>query len=78
MAFDPLPVPGTLFDQQIGLNSAASSSGTIALANVEFIRGAFKVYASQSILDSISPAQFQDGQIIYVEHEKNFYTFMQH
>lgn len=73
MAFDPLPVPGTLFDQQIGLNSAASSSGTIALANVEFIRGAFKVYASQSILDSISPAQFQDGQIIYVEHEKKLF-----
>ncbi len=73
MAFDPLPIPGTLFDSQIGLNSAASSSGTIALANVEFIRGAFKVYDSQSTLDTTSPAQFQDGQIVYVEHEKKLF-----
>lgn len=70
MGFDPVDEPTVAIGGQTGLNPGAISDGNIAFADVRFIRGAFKVYASQSLIDAQDPAQFKDGQIVYAEHEK--------
>ena len=73
MAFDNLPGPSLPRTGQIGLNNAALSSGDVALANVTYIRGAFKVYESESILQSTDPMQFSDGQIVYCQDTNKLY-----
>ena len=61
------------FAGQIGLSSDAINNGTIALSNIDYIRGAFKVYESESILQSASPALFQDYQIVYCQDTNKLY-----
>ena len=61
------------FAGQIGLSSDAITNGTIALANIDYIRGAFKVYESESILQSASPNLFQDYQIVYCQDTNKLY-----
>ena len=73
MSFDPYPAPTFGFDGQIGLSSAASASGVVASMNVEFIRGAFKVYESESLLQAASPELFSDGQIVYCQDVNKLY-----
>lgn len=73
MSFDPYPAPTFGFDGQIGLSSAASASGVVASMNVEFIRGAFKVYESESLLQAASPELFADGQIVYCQDVNKLY-----
>ena len=73
MAFDNLPGPSLPRTGQIGLNNAALSSGDVALANVTYIRGAFKVYESESILQATDPMQFSDGQIVYCQDTNKLY-----
>jgi hypothetical protein len=73
MSFDPYPAPAFGFDGQIGLSSAASASGVVASMNVEFIRGAFKVYESESLLQAAAPELFADGQIVYCQDVNKLY-----
>lgn len=61
------------FAGQIGLSNDAITNGTIALANIDYIRGAFKVYESESILQSASPSLFQDYQIVYCQDTNKLY-----
>jgi hypothetical protein len=61
------------FAGQIGLSSDAITNGTIALSNIDYIRGAFKVYESESILQSASPNLFQDYQIVYCQDTNKLY-----
>ena len=61
------------FAGQIGLSSDAITNGTIALSNIDYIRGAFKVYESESILQSANPALFQDYQIVYCQDTNKLY-----
>jgi len=56
---------------KLSLTSAAITANT-ALADVDYIRGAFKVYSS-SDLSGIAPSYFSDGQIIYVEDSGSLY-----
>lgn len=56
---------------KLSLTSAAITANT-ALSDVDYIRGAFKVYSS-SDLSGISPNYFSDGQIIYVEDSGSLY-----
>ena len=55
-----------LFSSKLELTSAASGSG-IALADVQFIRGAFRTVADTGELNNIPITQIQDGQIVWVE-----------
>ena len=55
-----------LFSSKLELTSAASSSG-VALADVDFIRGAFRTVADIGSLNNIPVTQVQDGQIVWVE-----------
>ena len=57
MAFDPVQEPTLPIGGQTGLTPGAISDGNIAFADVRFIRGAFKVYASQSLIDAQDPAE---------------------
>ena len=56
---------------KLSLTSAAITANT-ALSDVDYIRGAFKVYSSSDLSD-ISPNYFSDGQIIYVEDSGSLY-----
>lgn len=56
---------------KLSLTSAAITANT-ALSDVDYIRGAFKVYSS-SDLSGISPNYVSDGQIIYVEDSGSLY-----
>ena len=58
--------------ERLGLNTAVSASGTTALLNVDFVKGAFKVYNSSTLV-GISPNLFSDNQIIYVEDSASLY-----
>jgi hypothetical protein len=55
-----------LFGSKLELTSAASSSGT-ALADIEFIKGAFYTVAEFDSLSDIPVARVTDGQIVWVE-----------
>lgn len=61
-----------LFSSKLELTSAASGSG-IALADVQFIRGAFRTVADTGSLNNIPVTQVQDGQIVWVEGESATY-----
>jgi len=61
-----------LIGERLGLTSAVSASGTTALLNVDFVKGAFKVYNSATLV-GISPNLFSDNQIIYVEDSASLY-----
>jgi hypothetical protein len=58
--------------ERLGLTSAVSASGTTALLNVDFVKGAFKVYESKTLV-GISPNLFADNQIIYVQDSGSLY-----
>ena len=58
--------------ERLGLTSAVSASGTTALLNVDFVKGAFKVYESKTLV-GISPNLFADNQIIFVEDSGSLY-----
>ena len=58
--------------ERLGLNTAVSASGTTALLNVDFVKGAFKVYNSATLV-GISPNLFSDNQIIYVEDSASLF-----
>ena len=58
--------------ERLGLTSAVSASGTTALLNVDFVRGAFKVYNSSTLV-GISPNLFSDKQIIFVQDSGSLY-----
>ena len=61
-----------LFSSKLELTSAASGSG-IALADVQFIRGAFRTVANTGELNNIPITQIQNGQIVWVEGESANY-----
>jgi hypothetical protein len=56
----------------IGLTTAASSSG-LAVADNEFIKGAFRVFSTLAGLQAAPPARLTDGQIVWVEGESALY-----
>lgn len=60
------------FSSKVELTSAASSSGT-ALADIEFIKGAFYTVAEYDDLDDIPIARISDGQIVWVEDASSTY-----
>jgi len=57
--------------EQLKLNSSAISANT-ALADIQRIKGAFKVYTS-TVLNSTSVNYFTNGQIVYVEDSGSLY-----
>jgi len=57
--------------EKLGLTSGAIT-GKTALADIDYIRGAFKVYASSDLV-GISPNYFSDKQIIYVKDSGSLY-----
>jgi hypothetical protein len=61
-----------LFSSKLELTSAASGSG-VALADVQFIRGAFRTVADTGELNNIPVTQVQDGQIVWVEDQSATY-----
>ena len=61
-----------LFSSKLELTSAASGSG-VALADVQFIRGAFRTVVDTGELNNIPVTQVQDGQIVWVEGESTTY-----
>jgi len=61
-----------LFSSKLELTSAASGSG-IALADVQFIRGAFRTVADTGELNNIPVTQVIDKQIVWVEGESSTY-----
>lgn len=61
-----------LFGSKLELTSAASSSGT-ALADIEFIKGAFYTVAEFNSLADIPVARVSDGQIVWVEDAEATY-----
>ena len=54
------------FSSKVQLTSAASSSG-IALADIEYIKGAFYTVAEYDMLADIPINRVSDGQIVWVE-----------
>jgi hypothetical protein len=60
------------FSSKVELTSAASSSG-LAIADVEFIKGAFYTVAEYDDLDDIPIARISDGQIVWVEDASSNY-----
>jgi hypothetical protein len=58
--------------ERLGLNTATKNAGTTALMNIDFVKGAFKVYASSDLV-GISPNLFSDNQIIYVQDSGSLY-----
>jgi len=58
--------------ERLGLNTAVKNAGTTALLNVDFVKGAFKIYASTDLV-GISPNLFSDNQIIYVQDSGSLY-----
>ena len=61
-----------LFSSKLELTGAASGSGK-ALADVQFVRGAFRTVANTGELSNINPEQVADGQIVWVEAESSTY-----
>ena len=61
-----------LFSSKLELTSAASGSGT-ALADVDFIRGAFRTLADTGAMNGIPVSQVSDGQIVWIESESATY-----
>lgn len=61
-----------LFTSKLELTSAASGSGK-AIADVEFVRGAFRTVADTGALNNIGVEQVADGQIVWVEAESSTY-----
>ena len=57
---------------KLQLTSAASSSGT-ALADIEFIKGAFYSVAEYDMLSDIPISRISDGQIVWVEDASSTY-----
>ena len=57
--------------EQLELSSGAISANT-ALADIQRIKGAFKVYTS-TVLNSTSTNYFSDGQIVFVEDSGSLY-----
>lgn len=60
------------FSSKVELTSAASGSGT-ALADIEFIKGAFYTVAEYDDLADIPIARISDGQIVWVEDAQSTY-----
>lgn len=60
------------FSSKLQLTSAASSSG-IALADIEFIKGAFYTVAEYTQLADIPIARISDKQIVWVEDAQSLY-----
>ena len=60
------------FPGEVGLNDSAKA-GNIILAEVELIKGAFKIYTSADA-EATSPNYFTDGQIIYLSDSASLYT----
>jgi len=60
------------FPGEVGLNDSAKA-GNIILAEVELIKGAFKIYTSADA-EATSPNYFSDGQIIYLSDSASLYT----
>lgn len=60
------------FSSKVELTSAASGSGT-ALADIEFIKGAFYTVAQYTDLANIPVARVSDGQIVWVEDADSTY-----
>ena len=58
--------------ERLGLTTAVKNAGTTALLNVDFVKGAFKVYVSSDLV-GISPNLFSDNQIIYVQDSGSLY-----
>ena len=58
--------------ERLGLTAIVSASGTTPLLNVDFVKGAFKVYNSATLV-GISPNLFSDNQIIYVEDSASLF-----
>ena len=61
-----------LFSSKLELTSAASGSG-VALADVRFIRGAFRTVANTGELNNIPVTQVEDKQIVWVEGSSQLY-----
>jgi len=61
-----------LFSSKLELTSAASGSGK-ALADVQFVRGAFRTVANTGELSNIGVEQVADKQIVWVEAESSTY-----
>ena len=60
------------YSSKLQLTSAASSSGT-ALADIEFIKGAFYTVAEYDMLADIPISRISDGQIVWVEDASSTY-----
>ena len=60
------------FSSKVELTSAASSSG-LAIADIEFIKGAFYTVAEYDDLSDIPIARISDGQIVWVEDASSTY-----
>lgn len=60
------------FSSKVQLTSAASSSG-IALADIEYIRGAFYTVAEYDSLADIPINRVSDGQLVWVEDAASVY-----
>lgn len=60
------------FSSKVELTSAAQGSGT-ALADIEFIKGAFYTVAEYDDLEDIPIARVSDGQIVWVEDASSTY-----
>jgi hypothetical protein len=60
------------FSSKLQLNSAASSSG-IALADIEFIKGAFYTVAQYIELADIPVSRISNNQIVWVEDAESLY-----
>ena len=58
--------------ERLGLTTDVRNAGTTALLNVDFVKGAFKIYASSDLV-GISPNLFSDNQIIYVQDSGSLY-----
>lgn len=58
--------------ERLGLTTDVANAGTTALLNIDFVKGAFKIYASSDLV-GISPNLFADNQIIYVEDSGSLY-----
>lgn len=61
-----------LFSSKLELTSAASSSGT-ALADIDFIRGAFRSVPTLGELNNLPVSKVSDNQIVWVEGESATY-----
>ena len=61
-----------LFSSKLELTSAASSSG-VAIADIQFVRGAFRTVADLTSLNNIPVSQVSDKQIVWVEGESDTY-----